>query len=92
MLARVESPMMQKNDAPTSATIEIIGTVERIIPASETGPELAQIFISCADGTFAEIRVQNSLQDKYGHFAGFRKGAHVEITIKPDRRTKATHA
>jgi hypothetical protein len=83
---------MTQNDAPSSPTIEIIGTVEKIIPASEGTPEIAQIFISCADGTFAEIRVKNNLQDKCGQLAGLSKGAHVEITIKPDRRTKATHS
>jgi hypothetical protein len=91
MLVIVELPMTD-NDASVSPTIEIKGTVERIIPASGVSPELAQIFLSCADGTFAEIRIKNNLQDRQGKLVGLTKGAHVEIAIKPDRRTKATHA
>jgi hypothetical protein len=83
--------MTHKNDTPTPA-IEISGTVAKIIPVSETAPEMAQIFIDCADGTFAEIRIKNNLQDRQGKLVGLTKGAHVEITIKPDRRSKTAHA
>jgi hypothetical protein len=85
--------MQRKLDAITNpATIEVRGTVQKIIPGSEDSPEMAQIFLACADGSYAEIRVENNLQDKQGNLFGLLKGAHVEITIKPDRRTKATHA
>jgi hypothetical protein len=92
MLALGNQQMTDTNDSPSSPTIEIIGTVERIIPANESAPEIAQIFISCADGTFAEIRVKNNLQDKYGYLAELSKGAHVEITIKPDEGQKSANA
>jgi hypothetical protein len=83
--------METNNETPTTS-IEIIGTVERIIPASEDSPEMAQIFIACGDGTFAEIRVKNNLRGTNGKLTGLTKGAKVEISIKPDRRTKTTHA
>jgi hypothetical protein len=84
--------MTDKDDLPASPTVEISGTVAKIIPASGVAPELAQIFINCADGTFAEIRVANSLQDKNGKSVALIRGAHVEITIRPDRRSKAAAA
>jgi hypothetical protein len=76
--------MMFKKDAPSSQSIKIKGTVERIIPASSDSPEMAQIFISCSDGTFAEIRVRNSIQDGQGKLVALPKGTPVEITIRPD--------
>jgi hypothetical protein len=84
--------MTDKNESPSSSTIEISGTVQKIIPATGDSPELAQIFLTCADGTFAEIRVANSLQDKNGKSVALISGAHVEITIRPDRRSKAAAA
>lgn len=83
--------MQRKPDDVTHA-IEVRGTVQKIIPASGDSPEMAQIFLACADGSYAEIRVKNSLQDKHGNLVALLKGAHVEITIKPDRRTKSANA
>ena len=82
--------MRRKTDAPSS--IKIRGTVERIIPANAHSAEMAQIFISCSDGTFAEIRVKNSLQNRHGKLACLSKGTGVEITIEPDKNTRATQA
>jgi hypothetical protein len=45
--------MKEKNEVPSPVAIEISGTVQKIIPATEGSPELAQIFLSCPDGTFA---------------------------------------
>jgi hypothetical protein len=75
-------------DAASPPSIEISGTVQKIIPASCDAPELAQIFIACGDGSYAEIRVKNSLQDSQGRPVALLKGAHVEISVKPDRRSK----
>jgi len=84
--------MPDKDKSPSAHTIEISGMVQKIIPANEVTPEMAQIFISCADGTFAEIRVANTLQDKNGKSVALIRGAHVEITIRPDRSSKAATA
>jgi NADPH:quinone reductase-like Zn-dependent oxidoreductase len=84
--------MPDKDKLPSTPTIEISGTVQKIIPASETTQEMAQIFIHCSDGSFAEIRITNSLQTKDGKSVALIRGAHVEITVKADRRTKAAHA
>ena len=74
-----KDPKSPKDETANSEkpAVTLPGTVEKIIPASESTPEIAQIFISCADGTFAEIRVKNNLQDKCGQLAGLSKGAHV---------------
>jgi hypothetical protein len=47
--------MQRKLDAITNpATIEVRGTVQKIIPGSEDSPEMAQIFLACADGSYAD--------------------------------------
>jgi hypothetical protein len=80
--------MTRKTDTPSSHSIKIKGTVERIIPANSDSPEMAQIFISCSDGTFAEIRIKNRLQNQQGKLVALPKGTLVEITIRPDRNRK----
>jgi|HubBroStandDraft_6_1064221.scaffolds.fasta_scaffold163388_2 hypothetical protein len=58
------------------------GTVDKILPANNIGPEKAQISVSDAEHLYKEIRVPNILQDENGNKVGLKLGAHVEVTIE----------
>jgi hypothetical protein len=63
-------------------TIQIRGKVEKIIPATPTRPEIAQIFLTCADETFTELRVKNNFEGVTGDSVRLKQGAEVVISVE----------
>jgi len=57
------------------------GIVDKLILARAGQPEKAQIAVEGADLAYRELRIENSLTDKYGDEVKLKKGAHVEITV-----------
>jgi hypothetical protein len=59
----------------------IPGTVDKLIPSpTPSQPEKAQIAIE-GDHGYRDLRIDNSLTDKYGDEVNLKKGAHVVITV-----------
>jgi hypothetical protein len=59
------------------------GVVEKVIKSRDPEePEKAQIAIEGADPLYAEIRVENKLQDENGQEVSLKPGAPVEVTIE----------
>ena len=68
-----------------SATMPAI--VEKIIPPphpSET--EKAQISVEGADHLYRELRIENTLTDENGRKVRLKRGAEVEVTVRPNQR------
>jgi len=76
---------MPKWTEPEKPALTLRGTVDKILPANDIGPEKAQISVGDAEHLYKEIRVPNILQDENGNKVGLKLGAHVEVTIEAEK-------
>jgi hypothetical protein len=59
------------------------GPVEKIIKPIQGEPEKVQIVIQSGDDANQKIRIANILADARGETVSFKKGAAVQIVVRP---------
>lgn len=66
------------------ASVTLPATVEKILPAKSTEPEMIQISVAGCDELYSELRVENTLKNESGDSVTLKRGAHIEVTINAD--------
>jgi hypothetical protein len=66
------------------ASVTLPATVEKILPAKPTEPEMIQISVDGCDKLYSELRVENTLKNESGDSVTLKRGAHIEVTINAD--------
>jgi hypothetical protein len=80
--ARIAERNLDATRAAEQPRTSMLGTVERIIPASGLDqPEKAQIAVDVPDRQYRNLRIENVLTDEHGDDVKLKKGGHVEITV-----------
>jgi hypothetical protein len=65
------------------------GTVDKIIPSRRPSqPEKAQIAVDRTDHRHRDLRIENTLTDEHGDDVKLKKGAHVEITVTAEPKSR----
>jgi hypothetical protein len=85
--ARIAELNLDTSRVPDQPSTTMPGTVDKIIPSSRPNrPEKAQIGVKEADHGHRDLRIENALTDEHGDEVKLKKGAHVEVTVKTDRK------
>jgi hypothetical protein len=66
------------------ASVTLPATVEKVLPAKSTEPEMIQISVDGCDKLYSELRVENTLKNESGESVTLKRGAHIEVTINAD--------
>ena len=72
--------MANENDA----SVTLLATVEKVLPANCAEPEKIQISVDGCDELFSELRVENTLKNEAGDSVTLKRGAQIEVTINAD--------
>jgi len=65
------------------------GTINKIIPPPRPGqPEKTQIAVHGVGQRLQDLRIENTLTDENGDDLRLKKGAHVEVTVTTEPKTK----
>jgi hypothetical protein len=70
------------------AASNMSGTVEKIIKPIQGEAEKVQIAIQSGDDPRQKIRIANMLVDARGEAVSLKRGAAVQIVVRPKRRTQ----
>ena len=69
--------MTEQPSAATSGTVEMV--IKSPVPSEH---EKVQIALDGADHAHTQIRIENTLTDKYGEEVGLKRGAKVQVTVR----------
>jgi hypothetical protein len=87
--ARIAALNLDPTRTPEPPSATVAGTVDKIIPASRPNqPEQAQIAIDGAEPRHRDLRIDNTFTDEHGDDVRLKKGAHVEVTVTAELKTK----
>ena len=87
--ARIAERNLDSQRVPGQPSTTLTGTVKGIIQSRRRSqPEKAEIAVKEADRKHRDIRIENALVDEDGAEVKLKKGAHVEVTVARDAKTK----
>jgi hypothetical protein len=79
--AKIAELNRDKTRIAEQPSVNLPGSVERIIPSRASRTEKVQIGIENADRGYRDLRIENVLTDEHGDDVKLKKGAHVAVTV-----------
>jgi hypothetical protein len=87
--ARVAALNLDTSRIPEPPSTVMPGTVDKIIAATSSKPEKAQIAVDRKDHGHRKLRIENALTDEHGNDVKLKTGVHVEVTVAAESKNSS---